>query len=295
MNKIIMLRGLPAPGKSTYAKQLVADNPNQYKRINRDGLRKMFSEDSNPKNEKFLLRVRDQLILQALEEGYDVVVDDLNLSPKNEARIRNLIGKKAEIEIIDHFLSVSLDELIDRNSKREDQVPEKVIRDLYAQFVDGDYKPEARTKTVDREYIPYDNSLKDAVIFDIDGTLALMNGRSPFDWQRVGEDLPNEPVVRICKEYINSDVSVFIVSGRDGECREQTENWLRTYGLDGYDALYMRPAANQEKDSIIKERIYRENFEGQYNILAVFDDRNQTVEKWRELGLLCLQVAPGNF
>ena len=31
------------------------------------------------------------------------------------------------------------------------------------------------------------------------------------------------------------------------------------------------------------------------NVWCVFDDRNQTVEKWRELGLLTFQVADGNF
>lgn len=299
-NKILMLKGLPASGKSTYAKELVAAEPNRWKRVNRDSLRLMFAEQFNDKNEKFILRVRDAIISQALEDGYDVIIDDLNVSKKHYARLSSLFGKKAEIEINDSFLSVPLDELLRRNSQREERVPDKVIRELYEQHVAGIdkntrsriFKNEAEKKN----YIPYNEELEDAVIFDIDGTLALMNGRSPFDWTRVTEDLPHEPVVRIAQDYIlRDDVKVFLVSGRDGSCRTETENWLSTYGLDGYDGLYMREAGDDRKDSIIKEEIFEAEFKDNYNILVVFDDRNQTVEKWRELGVPCFQVAPGAF
>ena len=297
-----MLKGLPASGKSTYAKQLIGNEPNKWKRVNRDSLRLMFAEEFNDRNEKFILQLRDMVIGKALDDGYNVIIDDLNVSKKHYARIQSLFGKKAEIEINDSFLSVPLDELLERNSQRseQEQVPEKVIKDLYEHHVSGITK-EIRSRMFknvakDKNYKPLNPNLPSAVIFDIDGTLALMNGRSPFDWSRVGEDLVNEPVARIARDYIkNRDVKVFIVSGRDGGCFLETKNWLSTYALDGYDDLIMRPEGDGRKDSIIKEEIYREKFEDRYNILAVFDDRNQTVEKWRELGLLCLQVAPGNF
>lgn len=38
MIKVIMTKGLPASGKSTWAKQLIEENPNVYKRINKDDL-----------------------------------------------------------------------------------------------------------------------------------------------------------------------------------------------------------------------------------------------------------------
>lgn len=300
--KILMLKGLPASGKSTYAKQLVGSEPNKWKRVNRDSLRTMFAEEFNDRNEKFILQLRDIVIDKALSNGYSVIIDDLNISKKHFARIQSMFGKKAEIEINDSFLSVPLDELIQRNANRpeNEQVPEKIIRDLYEQHVSGVTK-EVRGRMFknvaeNRNYTPYDPNLEDAVIFDIDGTLALMNGRSPFDWSRVGEDLPNEPVVRMFQKFVDDPgVSVYVVSGRDGSCRTETLNWMETYGILGFNWLYMRPENDGRKDSIIKEEIYREKFEGKYNVIAVFDDRNQTVEKWRELGLLCLQVAPGNF
>lgn len=296
--KILMLKGLPASGKSTHAKELVASEPNRWKRVNRDSLRLMFAEEFNDKNEKFILRVRDAIITQALEDGYDVIIDDLNVSKKHYARLSSLFGKKADIEIDDSFLEVPLDELLKRNSEREEKVPDKVIRDLYEQHVEGVDKNTRVLKNAveQKNYIPYNPNLEDAVIFDVDGTLALMAGRSPFDWNRVGEDAPHEPVVRMFQKFANDpNVLVYIVSGRDGACRKQTLDWLESHGILGFNWLYMRREGDNRKDSIIKEEIYREKFEGKYNILAVFDDRNQTVEKWRELGLLCLQVAKGNF
>ena len=62
MKKVIMMRGLPGSGKSTYAKSLLAETPNAYKRINRDELRAMFDNSHWSKgNEKYVKQVRDLL------------------------------------------------------------------------------------------------------------------------------------------------------------------------------------------------------------------------------------------
>ena len=311
--EVIMLRGLPASGKSTYAKQLISMNPGKYKRVNRDSLRLMFAEEFKDSNEKFVLRVRDQIIDQSLEEGFSVIVDDLNLSAKHEARIKSVVRNRAEVKIVDDFLQVPLDELLARNTGRDAQVPEKVIRDLYAQFVskdvtkeDQDYKEEKSRiwnfKKDERKYLPYNPDLPDCVIFDMDGTLAIMNGRNPYGCEGIETDLPNEPVIRMLRMLQDLDEGslhtpdVFIVSGRSEDCRQETLNWLFTYDIKiPHFNLIMRRSGDNRKDSIIKEEIFDKFFRDKYNVLAVFDDRNQVVEKWRELGLLCLQVAPGNF
>ena len=55
MKKVLVLKGIPASGKSTYAKQLVKDNPGMYKRINRDDLRHMLDGyKMTNANEKFI-------------------------------------------------------------------------------------------------------------------------------------------------------------------------------------------------------------------------------------------------
>ncbi len=74
------MRGLPGSGKSTWAKQMVTENPNSYKRINRDELRMMLDNGyTSNGNEKFVKQVRDMLIVKALTDGKHVIVDDTNL------------------------------------------------------------------------------------------------------------------------------------------------------------------------------------------------------------------------
>ena len=57
----------------------------------------------------------------------------------------------------------------------------------------------------------------------------------------------------------------------------------------------MRLADDNRKDSIIKEEIYNKVIKPRYNIKLVLDDRNQVVDMWRDIGLPCFQVAPGDF
>ena len=91
MIKVFLIKGLPASGKSTWAKKLITENPNSYKRINKDDLRAMLDDSKHSNDsEKFILQVRDSLILMAIEKGKHVIVDDTNLAPKHEARIRDL-------------------------------------------------------------------------------------------------------------------------------------------------------------------------------------------------------------
>ena len=105
MKKVIIMRGLPGSGKSTYAKQLVAEAANIYKRINRDDLRAMLDNGHWTKgNEKFVKQVRDLLIVKALEEGKHAIVDDTNLSPTTEAHIRQLVT--AFVEVRDELTNV---------------------------------------------------------------------------------------------------------------------------------------------------------------------------------------------
>lgn len=84
MIKVLFLKGLPGSGKSTYAKKLIAENHNMYKRINKDELRAMLDDNKHSNDsEKFILQVRDAMILMALQNGKYVIIDDTNLAPKH--------------------------------------------------------------------------------------------------------------------------------------------------------------------------------------------------------------------
>jgi hypothetical protein len=62
-----------------------------------------------------------------------------------------------------------------------------------------------------------------------------------------------------------------------------------------YDALFMRPAGDSRKDSIVKRELFDRHVAGRWAVRGVIDDRRQVVEMWRAMGLMCAQVAPGDF
>lgn len=283
MKKLIMLRGLPGSGKSTWAKAQVTGSPNSYKRINKDDLRSMldcghWSRDA----EKFIVSVRDILITASLADGKHVLVDDTNFAPVHEARLRQLARENGAVFEIKDF-DTPLDECIANDLKRLASVGEKVIRKMYDQYL-----RKAATPPV------FDSSLPTAIICDLDGTLAHLNGRNPYDASTCEYDKLSVPVAAILTKF-SATAKVVFVSGRTDEYYNQTEAWLLGYGISYYEALFMRPTGDTRKDAIVKEEIYHREIEGKYNVLFVLDDRNQVVDMWRSLGLTCLQVAEGNF
>lgn len=280
MKKVIILKGLPASGKSTWAKEFLAKNKGAYKRVNKDDLRAMLDDGHWSKaNEQFVLRQRDALILAALEDGKHVIVDDTNLHPKHEQQVRQLVRGKAEVEV--RFFEADVDECIERDAGRAKSVGAKVIRQMHRQFL-----ADSRA-----QYVP-DTSLPAAVVCDLDGTLALLNGRSPYDASTCEQDLLNPAVAAIVHSL--RDVTLLLLSGREDKHRPQTERWLATHGIP-YVELHMRPTGDMRKDSIVKLEIFEREVRPRFNVQFVLDDRNQVVEMWRSLGITCLQVAEGDF
>lgn len=282
-----MTKGLIASGKTTWAKEQVKKSNGKIKRINKDDLRQMLHNSEYPiwkeDKDRFILDARDALIKQSILSGFSIIVDDTNFNPFHEKRLKVLaIELNADFEINDSFLNVPLSVCIERDFKREKPVGNKVISEMYNKYVKG------------REYIQKDESLPKAIICDIDGTLALSTGRNIFDWSKVHTDEVNHMVARVINLFKKEGYKILITTGRDGECEEQTKKWLKDNLID-FDEYYTRPAGNNEKDCIIKERIYRQEILLKYNVILCLDDRNQVVETWRKLGLECWQVQDGSF
>ena len=132
-----------------------------------------------------------------------------------------------------------------------------------------------------------------AIIVDIDGTLAKMCDRTPFEYNKAINDEVHPHIVKIIEMFEDKHF-ILLVTGRDEECKDVTENWLIKKGVP-FDDLFMRPKGNREQDSIIKQRIYEEKIQGKYEVVFALEDRDQVVKMWRGIGLPCLQVAEGNF
>lgn len=85
--EVIILRGLPGSGKTTWAKGYILEHET-YKRISRDYLREMLHFEYIAEFEPFVREVRDKLIRECLTRGKSVVVDDTNLKTRDIQEIR---------------------------------------------------------------------------------------------------------------------------------------------------------------------------------------------------------------
>ncbi len=294
MQKIIILKGIPASGKSTYAKQLVKENPEKYKRVNRDDLRWMLDQYHFSKgNEKFVKKLRDIIIMEALTAGKDVIVDDTNIASRHERRITDIskeytkkTGNKVEIEVKE--FEIELEEAIRRDAKRAKPVGRNAITQMHEKL--SGKKPDRGPN-----YTEQNKDLPPAIICDLDGTLAIINHRNPFDASNCIKDELNEPIAEIVKTYHAKGCAILLLSGRTDNYKEQTIAWLEKHQIP-YDKLMMRRANDFRKDSIIKKEIVDNQILNKYFVRFVLDDRNQVVDMWRhEIGFACLQVNYGNF
>jgi len=278
-HKIIMTRGLPGAGKSTWAKQYQSEHPGTV-RTNKDELRAMLHDSKHSKGkENFVLAVRDFIVDKALVDGHDVVVDDTNLHPKHLARMEEIAAKHRAIVEIKDFTDVPLEECIRRDLARTRSVGERVIRQMHRQYLET--KP---AKPV------YDPTLTDCIIVDLDGTLALFDRDkvSPYDRDFTKDDL-NKSIYTLLHRY-SLDTTIFLLSGRQQKHREQTVEWLMMNTVP-YHHLYMRQTDDKRSDYIVKQELYSQHIKGLYNVVMVIDDRLQVCRLWHRLGLPLFRVG----
>lgn len=295
-SRLVLTRGIPASGKTTWAKEWVAEAPETRLRLNRDDLRQMLHGRRYGltfHQEEAITKIQRDTARDALARGIDVVIDDTNLRARF---VREWMTLSDVVEFED--FPVALDDALFRDREREHPVGEDVIRTFHKKFIQGGYLPPIPEAPAaadpGRRYEP-DPALDQAFIFDIDGTLAHITegGRSPYDGDRVCEDVVDEPVAQLLK-HLEMTYRIVIMSGRDEQYRAATEQWLVDNFIP-YDSLHMRPAGDQRKDHVVKLELFDEHVRNTYNVLGVFDDRNRVVEGWRGIGLKTYQVAEGNF
>lgn len=298
MTTLAITRGLPASGKTTLARAWVAEDEANRARVNRDDLREAMFGRPAPlpwELEEAVTMAQRAAVTALLRGGRSVIVDDMHLRLRYVTAWSSVAESTgATLEVID--VPTDADECVRRNAARAERgeraVDEQVIRDLAQRFrkLEPYVAPEKPAAAL---YTP-DPSLPPAWVVDIDGTLALMGDRSPYDHDRVDEDGICEQVRAIVHALADRGYLIVIASGRSEEGRAKTEGWLAQHGID-YDLLVMRPAGDSRKDAIIKRELFDAHIAPSYNIVGVLDDRNQVVEMWRGLGLFCAQVAPGDF
>lgn len=153
--------------------------------------------------------------------------------------------------------------------------------------------------------------MKNAYIFDLDGTLADNTPRvnsylldvEPADWDsfyaHCEEDAPITEVCTLAVALQQRGFDILFVTGRRESCRQMTLDWIAKWlGPDMADTnhLFMRTAEDGfREDYVCKIRNYRKNIENKWRVWGVFEDRDQCVRAWRDLGLKCFQVNWGDF
>lgn len=295
--EIILTRGAPASGKTTWAKEITKNNVSLVN-INRDDLRaSMFPnyygkgvyKPSNAREEA-VSRAQFSIAESAITAGRSVVVSDTNLNRKVQVRwddFTHTMNDLYDLQVTMRFKNFyeDLDVLIDRNSKRDGGVPLDVLTRMYYQSVEQIH-PEWKVEP--------DESLQQAVICDVDGTLANHEGvRSPYDASKVHLDSSHLDIMHVVN-LLAMDYYVIIMTGRDGSAYDATYQWLVDHGVE-FDKLLIRAEGDTRKDSIIKRELFDEHVRGKYNVEFVIDDRLQVIYMWRALGLRVLDVAGGTF
>lgn len=136
MTQLVLTVGLPGSGKSTWAKQWVAEDPARRARVNRDDLRTMLRGEliwGDRDLEEQVTAAQRAAVAALLAAGVSVVVDDTNLNPARR-NILVSIGQAAGADVVIHRMDTPIEECIRRDALRppHQRVGEAVIRRLAA-------------------------------------------------------------------------------------------------------------------------------------------------------------------
>lgn len=295
MKKAIITVGISGSGKTTWAEQFCEEN--HFININRDDIRRklfkfqFWSEYKFTRNNEEMVTTRQRIeIIDAFEdENVDgVVISDTNLNETHRnslIKYLETIGFDVELRWFDIDFHVA----VKRDLNRNYSVGRDVIYRQWKQYLES----KGHKKHDNRKKSGVDKVFTQAVIVDIDGTLAFMHNRSPYEWEKVGQDKPNTFLINLL-EHLYMNHTIIVVSGRDSCCRSLTEDWLMEHGVL-YDMLLMREADDKRSDVIVKKELFDNHIDNDYNVVAVFDDRPRVVtETWLPLGLQTYTVGDFN-
>lgn len=275
------MRGLPASGKSTKAKEIVKEFGNVV-RINRDLLRKMLHFDTwTGVNEGLTVKAQKALVEEFLTNSNRVIIiDDTNLNPGTlESWKQYAKGKDIPYQVI--TMDTPIAECIKRDKKRENGVGSDIIIKM------------ARKAGL------YTSVFKD-VLVDIDGTLADLTHRlhfvekTPKDWKgffaEMAHDAPRLDVIKKVKK-LSKLHNIVLVSARPEAYRPETKAWLKKYKIP-YETLIMRPNGDSRPDNEIKQDMLNTYLKKDM-IEMVIDDRPRVIRMWQENGLKVDDVGKG--
>ena len=146
-HELIILQGIQGSGKTTWAKNWVKEDPKHRVRFNQDDIRNMFGVYWVPSRESLVKTMHNSFLNEAMLEGYDIVLDNMNLNQNTLNEIKEIVeefNKWISLSQIDlhydikyqTFFDTPLEECIARDAKRENPIGENVIRNTYNKYRD---------------------------------------------------------------------------------------------------------------------------------------------------------------
>ena len=303
-NKLILVQGISGSGKTTWAKQWVEEDPIHRVRLNYDDIRCMLGKYWVPEREPLMKKIFDTALDDAMFAGYNIVVDNMsNLNPIHVKEYQSLVYnhnleyKDNQYEIEFKLINTPVEVCIERDSKREIPIGEKVIRQQWRKY--RDYIIQQSVKEMLDNQVSLNDKLEDCIIVDMDATLCFNTTARPFFGPGAAEqmvnDTPNIPIVSLVRNYCDiTDCALIIITGRDESCRESTIKWLDDHWLHP-TALLMRPDNDYRTGEEMKKYLYETYIKDKYNVVFVLEDSSKVVKMYRGLGLTVLQPNEGKF
>ena len=148
---------------------------------------------------------------------------------------------------------------------------------------------------------------KKTVIFDLDGTLAIIDKRrdlamasGKFDWDvffdptNIKLDKPNTPVIKMAQLFAGDGFNIVIFSGRSIKTQYTTKSWLTRNRVPFHKLVMRDDKRHFMPDDKLKKQFLNDHVDID-DVFLVVDDRQQVVDMWRSLGLTVFQVADGDF
>ena len=302
--KLILCRGIQGSGKTYFAKAWCTEDPKNRVRINNDDIRNMLGPYWITDREPLVSDIKLHIAEEAMNRGYNIVVDNMNLNPREvkfwekvvELNNEDPDGYKYEIEFKDFF--IPLEECIRRDAMRPNPIGEKVIRENWKR-----YKHFIQTTEVENyvnNLIKEDESKPYCLVVDMDSTLCFNTTKRPWYGEGAAEgminDVPNMGVLRLVEQWTKPGPTAYtnnliIATGRDTSQEEVTKQWLAKYNIYPQEFYFRREGDYRKGVEVKKEQI--EKILEKYNVVAIIDDCEPIVNMYREMGLTVLQPNKG--
>lgn len=295
---LLELRGLQASGKSTYARNLVYAN--NWVRVNRDDLREqMFNSKWSQRKEDVIRDAELAIAEKAIRAGFNVVVDDTNLSKSAQnmwSSLKSIFAyEPGDVTHTIEFIDTPVDECIKRDYDRSHSVGRSIIEQTALRY----------------GLLPELKDSKPIVFVDIDGTIAdlthrrqfvtipdddqISEGNKPFkkDWDSFFNAIRYDKPIQFVIDWVNAlynsgEYYIFLLSGRNTNTQQDTLEWLYNNGVN-FHRILMRNASDHRPDFEVKSGFMK--MFPKDKIAFAIDDRPQVVELvWRLNGIRVFQV-----